>query len=110
MRAGTFAPSPMAVGADGEPLVGEYDSSHGPPQASGAVGLPGPPVPLRLRPRRGPHGAVALLVVLAVVAGLVTHHLIASGPAGRALRPRRRAAQRECCSLRPARHPWCAPC
>lgn len=73
-----------AVGTDGEPLVKEYDSRHGPPQASPAAGLPGPPPPLRLRPRRGPHGGVALLVVLAAVAGLVTYHLIASGPAARA--------------------------
>ena len=29
-----------AVGADGEPLVGEYDSSHGTPQASTAAGRP----------------------------------------------------------------------
>ena len=72
-----------AVGADGEPLVGEYDASHGTPQASTAAGLPGPPAPLRLRKRRGPHWSVALLAVLAAAAGLVTYHLMASGPAGR---------------------------
>lgn len=70
------------VGVDGEPLVGEYDSSHGRPQAGTAVGMPGPPAPLRLGQRRGPHWGVALLVVLAAVAGLVTYHLVASGPAG----------------------------
>jgi hypothetical protein len=73
-----------AVGADGEPLVGEYDSSHGPPQAPATVGLPGPPAPLRLRQRHRPHWGVALPVVLAVVAGLLTYRLMASGPAGRA--------------------------
>ena len=72
-----------AVGADGEPLVGEYDASHGTPQASTAAGLPGPPAPLRLRKRRGPHWSVALLAVLAAAAGLVTYHLMASGPAVR---------------------------
>ena len=73
-----------AVGADGEPLVGEYDASHGTPQAPAAAGLPGPPAPLRLRQRRGPHWGVALLAVLAAAAaGVVSYHLVVSGPAGR---------------------------
>jgi len=71
-----------AVGVDGEPLVGEYDSSHGTPPAQTAAGLPGPPAPLRLRQRHRPDRSVALLVVLAGVAGLVTYHLITSGPTG----------------------------
>ena len=71
-----------AVGVDGEPLVGEYDSSHGTSQASPEAGLPGPSAPPRPRRRRRPNGSVALLVVLAAVAGLVTYHLVASGPAG----------------------------
>ena len=72
-----------AVGVDGEPLVAEYDASHGTPQASTAAGLPGPPAPRRLRQRHRPNRSVALLVVvLAAAAGLVTYHLVASGPAG----------------------------
>ena len=31
-----------AVGADPDPLIGEYDSSYGTPQASAAAGVPGP--------------------------------------------------------------------
>ncbi len=51
------------------------------------------PVPLRACPGRRPSGSgsaagrtwgVALLVVLAAVAGLVTYHVVASGPAGSA--------------------------
>ena len=34
------------AGVDGEPLVAEYDSSHGTPQA-GTAGVPGPSAPLR---------------------------------------------------------------
>ncbi len=70
------------MGVDGEPLVGEYDSSHGTPQASAAAALPGPPAPMRLRQRHRPNRGVALLVVVLAVAGLVTYHLVASGPAG----------------------------
>jgi len=70
-----------AAGADPEPLVREYDSSHGPPQASTAGGISAPSAALRLRERRRPNWGVALLVVLAAVAGLVTYHVVASGPA-----------------------------
>ena len=70
-----------AVGVDGEPLVGEYDSTHGTPQASPEAGLPGPSAPPRPRRRRRPNGSVALLVVLAAAAA-PTYHLAASGPAG----------------------------
>jgi len=71
-----------AVGVDGEPLVAEYDSSHGTPQATTAAGFPGPSAPFRFRERRRPHRGVALLVALAALAGLITYHLVASGPAG----------------------------
>jgi cytoskeletal protein RodZ len=70
-----------AAGADPEPLVREYDSSHGTPQASTAGGIFAPSAPLRFRERRRPNWGVALLVVLAAVAGLVTYYVVASGPA-----------------------------
>ena len=69
------------AGVDPEPLIREYDSSQGTPQASTA-GVPWPPAPLRLRERRRPNWSVALLVVLAAVIGLVAYHLVASQPAG----------------------------
>src|SRR5216684_6984459 len=71
-----------AVGADPEPLVREYDSSHGPPQGGAAASGAGPSGPLRPRQHRGPYWGVALLVVLAAVAGLVTYHFVVSQPAG----------------------------
>jgi len=46
--------------------------------------VPEPPAPRRPRERRRPNWAVALLVVLAAVAGLVTYHLVTSHPAGSA--------------------------
>jgi transcriptional regulator with XRE-family HTH domain len=72
-----------AAGADPDPLIQEYDASHGTPQASAAAGVPGPAAPLRLRERRRTNWGVALLVVLAAVIGLVVYHLVASQPAGR---------------------------
>jgi hypothetical protein len=81
-----------AVGVDGEPLVGEYDSGHGTPQDGPADGVPGPSAPLRLRARRSPGRAVAVLVVLAAVVGLVTYHVVASHPAGSAAAAARKPA------------------
>ena len=72
-----------AVGTDPEPLVREYDSSHGLPPARAAASRPGPSTPLRPSQRRRPHWgwSVALLAVLAALAGLVTYHFVAAGPA-----------------------------
>ena len=78
------------VGVDPEPLVREYDSSHGAPQAGTAGhGAPhaGPaagasqPGPVRSRERRRLSWSVALVVVLAAVAAVVIYRLVASGPA-----------------------------
>src|SRR6266851_5533430 len=46
-----------AVGADPEPLVREYDSSHGPPRARAAPSGPGPSAPLGSRSAAGRTGA-----------------------------------------------------
>jgi cytoskeletal protein RodZ len=73
-----------SVGTDPEPLVCEYDSSHGLPPARAAASRPGPSIPLRPSQRRRSHWgwSVALLAVLAALAGLVTYHFVAAGPAG----------------------------
>ncbi len=71
-----------AEGVDPEPLVREYDSSHGTPQASTLADIAGPSAPLRRGQRRRPGWSVPLLAALAAVAGLVAYHLVASGPAG----------------------------
>jgi cytoskeletal protein RodZ len=68
------------LGIDPEPLVREYDSSHGPPQDGAAPSGLGPSGPLESRQRRGPRWGVALLVVLAAIAGLVTYRIVASHP------------------------------
>ena len=73
-----------SVGTDPEPLVREYDSSHGLPPARAAASGPGPSTSLRPSQRRRPHWgwSVALLAVLAALAGPVTYHFVAAGPAG----------------------------
>jgi len=97
------------VGVDPEPLVREYDSSHGAPQAGTAghgashagtgagapqagpaagapqagpaAGASQPAGPVRSRERRRLSWSVALVVVLAAVAAVVIYRLVASGPA-----------------------------
>jgi cytoskeletal protein RodZ len=92
-----------SVGADPEPLVREYDSSHSLPQARATASGPGPSSPLRLTQRRRPHWGIALLLVLAAVAGLVTYLIVASHPAGSSTAAARKPAAT---AHRPARtHP-----
>jgi cytoskeletal protein RodZ len=65
-----------AAGADPEPLVAEYDASHGAPSASAAASEPGALAPIRLR-RRRLNWSIVLLVVLAAAAGLFALYLLA---------------------------------
>jgi cytoskeletal protein RodZ len=67
-----------AAGADPEPLVAEYDSSHGTPPAIAAADLPGAFAPIRLGRRRRPNWNIVLLVVLGAAAGLLAYYLLAS--------------------------------
>lgn len=90
-----------AAGADPEPLVAEYDSSHGTPRAITDAGVSAPSAPLRLRERRRPNWSVALLVVLAAV-GLLTYHLVASRPAGSAVAARIPVTAHKAAHRRPA--------
>lgn len=78
-----------------QPVVAEYDASQGTPQATTAAGAPEPSAPFRFREGRRPHRGVALLVgfaALGALAGLVTYHLVTSGPAGGATAARKPTA------------------
>ena len=83
----TCVPSHGTFGLYWQPITCAYGGTAGmsfqcTPQASAAAGGSGPSASLRPRERRWPNWSVALLVVLAAVAGVVTYHVVASGPAG----------------------------
>ena len=57
------------VGADSEPLIHEYDTTHGAPQAIRAADVFEPATPIKLKERRGPNWTLAMIIVLALVVG-----------------------------------------
>jgi cytoskeletal protein RodZ len=67
-----------AVGVDPEPLVREYDQTQGAPRAISAADVFEPATPIKIKDRRRPNWSVAMLVALAVLAGLVVYHVVSS--------------------------------
>jgi cytoskeletal protein RodZ len=67
-----------AIGIDPEPLIREYDATQGAPQAITAADVFQPSTPIRLKERRRPNWTAAMVLVLAVIVGLVTYHLVSS--------------------------------
>ncbi len=67
-----------AVGADDEELIREYDLQHGAPQAIRAADVFEPATPIRIKERRRPNWALAMVLVLAVVAGYGIYHVVSS--------------------------------
>jgi cytoskeletal protein RodZ len=57
------------VGIDSEPLIHEYDTTHGAPQAIRAADVFEPATPIKLKERRRPNWSVAMIIVLALVVG-----------------------------------------
>ena len=58
-----------AVGADDEELIREYDAVHGAPQAIRAADVFEPATPIKIKERRRPNWSLAMVLVLAVIAG-----------------------------------------
>jgi cytoskeletal protein RodZ len=67
-----------AVGADPEPLIREYDTTQGAPEAITAADVFEPSTPIKIRERRRPNWSLAMLVVLAAIVGVATYHFLAS--------------------------------
>jgi cytoskeletal protein RodZ len=70
-----------AVGADGEELIREYDAVHGAPQAIRAADVFEPATPIKIKERRRPNWSLAMVLVLAVIAGYGVYRVVDSGPA-----------------------------
>jgi cytoskeletal protein RodZ len=70
-----------AVGADGEELIREYDAVHGAPQAIRAADVFEPATPIKIKERRRPNWSLAMVLVLAVIAGYGIYRVVDSGPA-----------------------------
>ena len=67
-----------AVGVDDEELIREYDAQHGAPQAIRAADVFEPATPIRIKERRRPNWSLAMILVLAVVAGYGIYHVVSS--------------------------------
>jgi len=66
------------VGADSEPLIHEYDTTHGAPQAIRAADVFEPATPIKLKERRRPNWSVAMIIVLALVVGYGVYRAVAA--------------------------------
>jgi cytoskeletal protein RodZ len=67
-----------AVGADGEELIREYDAMHGAPQAIRAADVFEPATPIKIKERRRPNWSLAMVLVLAVIAGYGIYRVVDS--------------------------------
>jgi cytoskeletal protein RodZ len=67
-----------AVGADDEELIREYDAVHGSPQAIRAADVFEPATPIKIKERRRPNWSLAMVLVLAVIAGYGVYRVVNS--------------------------------
>jgi cytoskeletal protein RodZ len=64
------------VGIDPEPLIHEYDATHGAPQAIRAADVFEPATPIKIKDRRSPNWSVAMIIVLALVLGYGAYRVV----------------------------------
>ncbi len=70
-----------AVGADDEELIREYDAVHGAPKAIRAADVFEPATPIKIKERRRPNWSLAMVLVLAVIAGYGVYRVVNSAAA-----------------------------
>ena len=70
-----------AVGADDEELIREYDALHGAPQAIRAADVFEPATPIKIKERRRPNWSLAMVLVLAIIAGYGIYRVVDSSAA-----------------------------
>ena len=66
------------VGVDSEPLIHDYDTTHGAPQAIRAADVFEPATPIKLKERRRPNWSLAMIVVLALLVGYGVYRAVAA--------------------------------
>ncbi len=66
------------VGVDSEPLIHEYDTTHGAPEAIRAADVFEPATPIKLKERRGPNWTLVMIIVLALVVGYGVYRAVAA--------------------------------
>ena len=70
-----------AVGADAEELIREYDASTARRRPIRAADVFEPATPIKIKERRRPNWSLAMILVLAVVAGYGIYHVVNSSNA-----------------------------
>ncbi len=67
-----------AVGVDPEPLIREYDATHGAPRPITAADVFEPSTPIKLKERRRLNWSLAMVVALAAIVGFAVYHVMSS--------------------------------
>jgi cytoskeletal protein RodZ len=76
------------VGLDPEPLIREYDETHGgAPHANPAAQALEPAMPIRFRERRSPNWSLAMAIALVLVVGYGVFKAVSGGPEHSAIQP-----------------------
>jgi cytoskeletal protein RodZ len=65
-----------AVGTDPEPLIREYDTTRGAPQAITAADVFEPSTPIKIKERRRPNWSLAMVIAIALVVGFAIYHVV----------------------------------